>query len=242
MAADKREPRGRRTAAEIVAGIDPQDLRDHHAREFLTGGPFGVVQICGVCAVVEYDPDIAMFHGAFRGLNGVATFYGETIDALKTEGRKTLIDYKQTCDAEGIAMFHPNAPQHITANAAHIEASLAAFDRGDFDTVEREPSGYEYKPCPICYDGEREDRMTPATRDIEIEHKGVNGLIFDVTGIFCDVCGESILDDENGDQYMQKVAVFVAEVEADLREDEEAAALIEARRGEQSSPVNLDDL
>ncbi|MCX8985157.1 type II toxin-antitoxin system MqsA family antitoxin [Citrobacter portucalensis] len=65
--------------------------------------------------------------------------------------------------------------------------------------------------CPICGGAE----LVHETRDIEYEYKGRKTTISGVTGDFCDACGESILDDEAGDQYMAAITAFNREVNAE---------------------------
>ncbi len=41
-------------------------------------------------AIIQYDPELALFRGEFIGLNGGADFYGDSIIALENEGKQSL--------------------------------------------------------------------------------------------------------------------------------------------------------
>jgi len=64
-----------------------------------------VLEIDGQRAVVDYDPEIAMFRGEFLGLAGGADFYGDSVEALKREGKISLDVYLDMCRRKNIAPF-----------------------------------------------------------------------------------------------------------------------------------------
>jgi predicted HicB family RNase H-like nuclease len=64
-----------------------------------------VLEIEGHKAIVSFDPDIGMLRGEFLGLSGGADFYAKTVDALVTEGQKSLRTYLELCNEKGVSPF-----------------------------------------------------------------------------------------------------------------------------------------
>jgi predicted HicB family RNase H-like nuclease len=64
-----------------------------------------VLEIEGHNAVVAYDPEIGMFRGEFLGLSGGADFYGDSVEALKREGKTSLDVYLDICRRKNIEPF-----------------------------------------------------------------------------------------------------------------------------------------
>ncbi|MCL5284725.1 MAG: type II toxin-antitoxin system HicB family antitoxin [Nitrospirae bacterium] len=57
-------------------------------------------------ALIEYDPDIDMFHG--RVINATPnTFYGKSVDDLKKEFKTTIEDYLEFCREKGLEPSRP---------------------------------------------------------------------------------------------------------------------------------------
>ena len=61
-----------------------------------------ILAIDGHKSVVSFEPEIGMFRGEFLGLNGGADFLAKDIDALLSEGRKSLQVYLDLCAEKGI--------------------------------------------------------------------------------------------------------------------------------------------
>jgi predicted HicB family RNase H-like nuclease len=59
--------------------------------------------IDGYRAVIQYDPDVTLFHGEFVGLNGGADFYAADVAGLHKEGKASLKAFIDTCKENGIA-------------------------------------------------------------------------------------------------------------------------------------------
>ena len=64
-----------------------------------------VIEIDGHKAVVALDPDIGLIRGEFLGLAGGADFYAASVDALVTEGRKSLGVFLEMCREKGIEPY-----------------------------------------------------------------------------------------------------------------------------------------
>ena len=64
--------------------------------------------------------------------------------------------------------------------------------------------------CPCCGAAE----LIHDTRDVPHTYKGETTAIPEVTGAFCQACGEIILDRLQGDRYSELIGVFRREVNA----------------------------
>ncbi len=64
-----------------------------------------VIEIKGVKALIQYDPDIDMFRGEFMGLSGGADFYAADVESLKKEGRISLKVFLDMCKEDGVDPF-----------------------------------------------------------------------------------------------------------------------------------------
>ncbi len=60
------------------------------------------MDINGFKATINYDPDIDMLRGEFRGLNGGADFYAKDIEGLQQEGEISLKVFLEMCKEEGV--------------------------------------------------------------------------------------------------------------------------------------------
>jgi len=61
-----------------------------------------LMTIDGYRAVIQHDPDIAMFRGEFVGLNGGADFYAKDLDGLRHEGQVSLRVFLDACAERSI--------------------------------------------------------------------------------------------------------------------------------------------
>jgi predicted HicB family RNase H-like nuclease len=64
-----------------------------------------LLDIDGKVAVVSFDPDLGLFRGEFLGLSGGADFYGDSVEALKREGKRSLDVYLDMCRVRNIEPF-----------------------------------------------------------------------------------------------------------------------------------------
>lgn len=64
--------------------------------------------------------------------------------------------------------------------------------------------------CPCCGAAE----LICDTRHVSYAHKGETTDIPDVTGDFCPVCGEVVLDRKEGGRYSQLIGAFQKQVNA----------------------------
>lgn len=75
--------------------------------------------------------------------------------------------------------------------------------------------------CPECGAAE----LIRDTRDIDYTYKGESTLIPDVTGEFCSVCGESVLDMGESMRFGEAVAAFNKQVNAAIVDPKFIAAV-----------------
>ena len=64
--------------------------------------------------------------------------------------------------------------------------------------------------CPCCGAAE----LIHDTRNVPYTYKGETTTITEVTGDFCQACGEVILDRLQGDRYSEKIGAFRREINA----------------------------
>ena len=64
-----------------------------------------LIEINGIKAFIQYDPDIDMFRGEFIGLNGSADFYADNIKELKKEGEISLKVFLEMCKEDKVAPY-----------------------------------------------------------------------------------------------------------------------------------------
>jgi predicted HicB family RNase H-like nuclease len=61
-----------------------------------------VMTVDGFHATIEFDPDLDLFRGEILGLNGGADFYGKSPKELRTEFKRSLQVFLETCAETGI--------------------------------------------------------------------------------------------------------------------------------------------
>lgn len=97
-----------------------------------------LMEIDGVKAVIQYDPEIEMFRGEFIGLNGSADFYARDIEGLKREGATSLKVFLEMCEEDGVeprkqysgrfnVRIPPELHERATAAATATGVSLNAL-------------------------------------------------------------------------------------------------------------------
>jgi|AMFO01.1.fsa_nt_gi Uncharacterized protein encoded in hypervariable junctions of pilus gene clusters len=53
-------------------------------------------------STIEYEEDMEMFHGRVANIRDVVSFYGKSVDELKTEMKKSVDEYISFCEGRGI--------------------------------------------------------------------------------------------------------------------------------------------
>ena len=91
-----------------------------------------MLEIDGHKAVIQFDPEMGMFRGAFMGLAGGVDFYADSVEGLKREGRISLQAFLDTCLARGIAPYRSFSGKFNVRipGELHAEAVQAAAARG----------------------------------------------------------------------------------------------------------------
>lgn len=69
--------------------------------------------------------------------------------------------------------------------------------------------------CPCCGAAE----LTHETRDVPYAYNGESTTIPAVTGDFCAICGEVVLDREHGDRYSNLIGLFRQSMSTVSRKD-----------------------
>ena len=62
---------------------------------------FSMIEYKGYIGVVEFDPEIDLFHGTVINTHDVITFYGASVTELREEMQKSLEVYFEVCEEQG---------------------------------------------------------------------------------------------------------------------------------------------
>lgn len=65
----------------------------------------------GYIGVVNFDPEIDLFHGTVINTNDVITFYGTSVSELREEMQKSIEGYIEFCKEQGKI---PEVPGSVT--------------------------------------------------------------------------------------------------------------------------------
>lgn len=86
----------------------------------------------GYVGVVEYDPEIAMFHGQVVDTKSAITFYGASVGELQREMAVSVDTYLEVCQEKGITPDKPYSGKlHFRLGAElHRELAVAAAAEG----------------------------------------------------------------------------------------------------------------
>ncbi len=84
-----------------------------------------LMNIDGCNAIIRYDAEINLFRGEFLGLNGSADFYADSIEALRTEGAKSLKVFKDMCREDGVEYTKPYSGKFQVRLPSELHARLA---------------------------------------------------------------------------------------------------------------------
>lgn len=60
-----------------------------------------MIEYKGYISVINFDPEIALFHGTVVNTNDVITFYGASVSELREEMRKSIEGYIEFCKEQG---------------------------------------------------------------------------------------------------------------------------------------------
>ena len=60
-----------------------------------------MIQYKGYIGVIDFDPEIDLFHGTVINTQDVITFYGASVAELRKEMQKSLDIYFEVCDQQG---------------------------------------------------------------------------------------------------------------------------------------------
>jgi len=60
-----------------------------------------MIEYKGYIGVVDFDPEIDLFHGTVINTQDVITFYGASITELRAEMQKSLEVYFEVCEEQG---------------------------------------------------------------------------------------------------------------------------------------------
>ena len=84
------------------------------------------MEIDGYRALIQFDPDIAMFRGEFIGLNGGADFYAADVDGLRKEGAASLKVFLEMCREDGVEPRRSYSGRFNLRISPELHASAAA--------------------------------------------------------------------------------------------------------------------
>ena len=90
-----------------------------------------MMEIDGYRAVIQFDPDIDMFRGAFVGLNGGADFYARDIASLKAEGETSLKVFLAMCREDGVESGKQYSGKFNVRISPELHATIAAAAAAD---------------------------------------------------------------------------------------------------------------
>ncbi|MDI6791274.1 MAG: type II toxin-antitoxin system HicB family antitoxin [bacterium] len=97
-----------------------------------------MIEYKGYIGVVEFDPEIDLFHGTVINTNDVITFYGSSVVELREEMRKSVEDYLEFCREQGrepekpfsgklSIQTSPELHRRVALEAAHRHVNINAY-------------------------------------------------------------------------------------------------------------------
>ena len=60
-----------------------------------------MIEYKGYIGIVDFDPEIDLFHGTVINTNDVITFYGASVSELREEMQKSIEGYIEFCKEQG---------------------------------------------------------------------------------------------------------------------------------------------
>ncbi len=90
-----------------------------------------MIEYKGYVGVIEFDPEIDLFHGTVLNTNDVITFYGASVPQLKKELRRSVEEYLEFCREQGRDPERPFSGKILvrTSPALHRKVALRAASR-----------------------------------------------------------------------------------------------------------------
>ena len=82
-----------------------------------------MIEYKGYIGVVDFDPEIDLFHGTVINTPDVITFYGASVVELREEMQKSLEVYFEVCEEQG------KAPDKPFSGELTIQTSLELYSR-----------------------------------------------------------------------------------------------------------------
>ena len=97
-----------------------------------------MIEYKGYIGVVDFDPEIDLFHGTVINIQDVITFYGASVAELREEMQKSLEIYFEVCEEQGKVPDKPfsgivtiqTSPElygRIALNAARRQLEIDAY-------------------------------------------------------------------------------------------------------------------
>ena len=97
-----------------------------------------MIEYKGYIGVVDFDPEINLFHGTVINTQDVITFYGASVSELREEMQKSLEIYFEVCEEQGKVPDKPfsgtltieTSPElygRIVLNAARRQLEIDAY-------------------------------------------------------------------------------------------------------------------
>ena len=97
-----------------------------------------MIEYKGYVGVVDFDPEIDLFHGIVVNTQDVITFYGASVTELRAEMQKSLEVYFEVCEEQGKIPDKPfsgtltieTTPElynRIALNAARRQLEIGAY-------------------------------------------------------------------------------------------------------------------
>lgn len=97
-----------------------------------------MIEYKGYIGVVDFDPEINLFHGTVINTQDVITFYGASVSELQEEMQKSLEIYFEVCEEQGKVPDKPfsgtltieTSPElygRIVLNAARRQLEIDAY-------------------------------------------------------------------------------------------------------------------
>ncbi len=91
-----------------------------------------MIEYNGYIGVIDFDPEIDLFHGAVINTQDVITFYGASVNELREEMQKSLEVYFQVCEEQG---KNPDKP---FSGKLTIQTSLELYSRIALNAARRQ--------------------------------------------------------------------------------------------------------
>ena len=97
-----------------------------------------MIEYKGYIGVVDFDPEIDLFHGTVINTQDVITFYGASVTELRKEMQKSLEVYFEVCEEQGkvpdkpfpgtlTIQTSPELYSRIALNAARRQLEIDAY-------------------------------------------------------------------------------------------------------------------